>query len=91
MADTKKHIRERSCISCGAKASKLGLMRLVRNADGSVSFDPTGKVSGRGAYVCSSACLEQAVPARLERALKTKISAENATSLLGAVSVFEAQ
>ena len=43
--------RERTCISCGAKSDKLTLMRIVRRADGSVEFDPTGRIPGRGAYV----------------------------------------
>lgn len=73
--DTRQKIR--TCIGCGAKSSKVQLLRVVRAADGSVSFDKTGRAAGRGAYVCSSKCLEDAVKKqKFNRALKTKVSQE---------------
>ena len=73
-----KTIRLRTCVSCGGKEDKRGLLRLVRKADGSVGFDPTGRCPGRGAYVCSFACFKRAVAGkRLNRALKTRISEED--------------
>jgi len=42
---------------------KRELVRLVLPAEGPVQVDPTGKRSGRGAYICRSAgttCLDQA-------------------------------
>jgi len=37
-------------------------MRVVRDADGHVALDPTGKRAGRGAYLCHDpACWEQAL------------------------------
>jgi len=49
------------------------MTRVVRGTDGSVDVDPTGKRSGRGAYVCRQpTCWEQALKRRaLDRALKT--------------------
>lgn len=91
MTNPTTHKRERSCICCGAKAGKQELLRIVRTAAGGVAFDPTGKAAGRGAYVCSAACLENATPARLARALKTNISADEASSLIDAVKAFNAQ
>ena len=79
------HTHERTCISCGAKTSKSSLYRIVRTKDNGVSFDVTGRAAGRGAYVCSPTCLEQAQPARLERALKTKVSAEDARAVAEAL------
>ena len=36
-------------------------MRVVRAADGTISLDPTGRLPGRGAYLCrDAACWEQA-------------------------------
>ncbi|MFR5090637.1 MAG: YlxR family protein [Adlercreutzia equolifaciens] len=32
----------------------------MRNGEGLVSFDPTGHLAGRGAYVCSEDCLAAA-------------------------------
>lgn len=67
-----KHIPVRMCISCRRTDAKRDFFRLVRDADGRVAVDPTGKRAGRGAYLCqSSACWEQAIKRRgLERALR---------------------
>ncbi len=48
-----KHIPERLCISCRTSTPKRGLIRLVRSTDGRVVVDTTGKLNGRGAYVCA--------------------------------------
>ena len=53
-------------------------MRVVRTPDGSVVADPTGRLAGRGAYVChQEACREQAVTkGALSRALHTAVPAD---------------
>ena len=67
----------RTCIGCGEKSSKMQLLRVVRSSDGSVFFDKTGRAAGRGAYVCSIECLNNAVKKqKFNRALKTKVSQE---------------
>jgi predicted RNA-binding protein YlxR (DUF448 family) len=40
-------------VACREGNAKRALVRLVRQADGSVVVDPTGKLAGRGAYLCS--------------------------------------
>jgi len=47
----------------------------VRTADGSVIIDPTGRMPGRGAYVCDQeSCRTQAITkGALGRALKTPL------------------
>ncbi len=71
--------RQRSCIGCGQKFSKDHLMRIVRCRDGSVQFDRTGRVPGRGAYVCSRKCFDDAWKARkLQRALKMNVETDDA-------------
>ncbi len=66
--------KQRTCIACGKQAGKGELLRIVRASDGSAAFDGTGRAAGRGAYVCSAACLASAVKAhKLERALRTKL------------------
>ncbi|MGB9866913.1 MAG: RNase P modulator RnpM [Bacillota bacterium] len=62
----------RSCVGCGARKPKRELIRVVRMPDGQVVVDPTGKKSGRGAYICASgSCLMEAVKsARLSKALE---------------------
>jgi predicted RNA-binding protein YlxR (DUF448 family) len=54
---------------------KRELIRVVRNKDGEVSLDKTGKKPGRGAYICPNAeCLKKAKKAkRLEKSLAVKI------------------
>jgi uncharacterized protein len=66
-----KHVPVRMCIACRRPDAKRGLVRLVRDADGHVTVDPTGKRAGRGAYLCHNpACWEQALKRQgLERAL----------------------
>jgi predicted RNA-binding protein YlxR (DUF448 family) len=73
---------QRTCVSCGTTTNKRELVRIVRTANGVVA-DPTGKLAGRGAYICHEPkCWEQAVKkGRLERSLKTKISTEDAAAL----------
>ena len=57
---------------------KKGLLRVVRAKDGDISIDPTGKKSGRGAYICRDmGCFEAARKKHsLERSLKCEISAD---------------
>lgn len=67
-----KHVPLRTCVACRHSDAKRGLFRLVRDADGRVAVDPTGKRAGRGAYLCHNpACWEQALKRRgIERALR---------------------
>ena len=82
-----RNIRQRSCIGCGVQDDKQRLLRIVRASQGAVSFDPTGKAAGRGAYVCSSACLAKAGKTRkLERALRTGVSKEDFERIAGEIA-----
>jgi predicted RNA-binding protein YlxR (DUF448 family) len=60
------------------------LVRIVRTPEGGVEVDPTGKRSGRGAYLCPTPdCWRLAVQkGRLDRALKTSVSASAKEALL---------
>lgn len=73
-----KKIPQRMCTGCGEMKPKKELIRVVKNKEGEVSMDLTGKKSGRGAYVCKNQeCLEKAYKTkRLERNLETKIDDE---------------
>lgn len=42
------------CVVCRQMKPKLSLLRVVKNKDGDVIYDPTGKAPGRGAYICAS-------------------------------------
>ena len=69
-----RHVPQRTCVACRRTDAKRGLLRLVRDAEGRVALDPTGKRNGRGAYLCHSpACWEQALKRKgLERALRVE-------------------
>lgn len=79
-----RHIPERRCISCGQRAPKRQLTRIVRTPQGTVHADDTGKSSGRGAYLCGSlACWERGVrKGGLERNLQVAIGQQDRDSLL---------
>lgn len=57
---------------------KKELIRIVKNKEGEISIDKTGKKPGRGAYICHSIeCLEKAIKAkRIERSFSQKIDDE---------------
>lgn len=46
-----KKMPERTCVVTKEKTLKKDLLRVVRNKDGEVIVDLTGKVNGRGAYL----------------------------------------
>jgi uncharacterized protein len=68
----------RSCIACRTSGNKIGLVRVVRTPAGDVSVDATGKMAGRGAYLCASPqCLSRAIKEkRLSRALRIEVPPE---------------
>ena len=73
-----RHIPQRTCVACRQTGAKRQLVRVVRAPDGSVTIDPSGKKSGRGAYLCDSPECWQAALKRgvLPRALKLEIIPE---------------
>lgn len=42
---------QRKCIVTNEMKPKQSMIRIVRNKEGEVSIDPTGKKNGRGAYM----------------------------------------
>ncbi|EIJ79622.1 RNase P modulator RnpM [Bacillus methanolicus] len=46
-----KKVPMRKCVATGEMKPKKELVRIVRSKEGVVSIDPTGKKSGRGAYL----------------------------------------
>jgi uncharacterized protein len=62
-------------VACRTARPKRDLQRIVRTPDGRVVFDPTGRLNGRGAYVCAgSECLTNAIKkGALTRALETQL------------------
>lgn len=56
-----KKIPLRRCNGCNQQKDKRELIRIVRNNEGQISLDLTGKAPGRGAYICNDIeCLKKA-------------------------------
>lgn len=70
-----KKIPMRKCIACQENKPKKDLVRVVNNADQGVKVDLTGKLNGRGAYLCADLdCIGRAQKGnKLKHALKTEI------------------
>jgi len=73
-----RKIPQRMCVGCREMKNKRELLRVVRTPEGNIEIDPSGKKSGRGAYICPDPeCLNLAVKGkRLQKALEHEISAE---------------
>ena len=67
----------RKCTGCLEMKDKKELIRVVRDQEGGVSIDRTGKKSGRGAYICPSLeCIRKAVKHKgFERSFKQAVPA----------------
>lgn len=70
-----RKIPQRMCVGCREMKNKKLLQRVVRTPEGEILIDPSGKKSGRGAYLCASTnCLNNAIKGkRLQKALETNI------------------
>ena len=57
-----KKIPQRTCIGCKEKKEKRELIRIVKDKEGNITLDRTGRSNGRGAYICDNIqCLEKAI------------------------------
>ena len=84
-SDKLKKVPFRTCMGCNGKKAKNELIRIVKNKDNVIAIDKTGKLEGRGAYICNSvACLDKVIKSkRLDKALETEISKEIYDNLRG--------
>ncbi len=73
-----KKIPQRKCVGCMLMKEKNELIRIVRNLDEDFVIDKTGKMNGRGAYLCKSKdCLKLAQKRKaFERSFKAAIPKE---------------
>ena len=81
---TNKKVPLRKCVVTGEMLPKKSMIRIVRSKEGVVSVDPTGKMSGRGAYVSKSEEVVEMARKKnsLERQLEVKIPDEIYEELL---------
>ena len=72
-----RHVPERSCVICGTKTAKRDLVRVVMTPLGECRVDETGKLAGRGAYLCHRPeCWHRAVTSdRLQHSLRHEVGA----------------
>ncbi len=70
-----KKIPQRQCMGCRERKAKRELIRIVRGTDGNVTVDFSGKLNGRGAYICPDPqCLRKSQKSKaLDRSLETPI------------------
>ena len=69
---------QRTCIGCRLTKDKKALIRIVRTPEGEILTDESGKMNGRGAYICPDpACLQKALSGKsLAKSLHAEISPE---------------
>ena len=84
MKNTRKHIPQRTCVTCRKVKAKRELIRLVCSSDGRVEVDISGKKAGRGAYLCQTwECWGMGLKGgRLEYTLRTKLTQDNREQLI---------
>ena len=80
-----KNIPNRTCIGCNEIKPKKELIRIVKNKEGNIFVDKTGKANGRGAYLCDDIeCLEKAIKTKkLERTFEVAIESKIYEDLRG--------
>ncbi len=85
---TVKKIPMRMCTGCHEMKPKKELIRVVKTPEGEIKLDFTGKLNGRGAYVCNCAeCFKKAKKQNsLSRAFGMSVSAEVYDNLEKALS-----
>ncbi len=72
-----KKIPVRQCVGCGEMKNKKEMLRVLKTAEGEILLDTTGKLNGRGAYLCKDKeCLKKAIKHKgLERSFKMGLEA----------------
>ncbi len=61
-----KKVPIRTCIACRTAKPKKELVRIVKNSNGEIFLDKTGKANGRGAYICNDIqCFEKLKKSKL--------------------------
>lgn len=88
---TTKKTPMRMCTGCREMKPKRELIRIVRVSEDDIRLDTTGKLNGRGAYICKCAeCLQKAKRSNaLSRAFETQVSQDIYNSLERALSSVE--
>ena len=83
-----KKIPQRTCIGCKEKKEKRELIRIVKDKEGNITLDRTGRSNGSGAYICDNIqCLEKAIKTKaLARTFEMEIEETVYNELRGVIS-----
>lgn len=83
-----KKVPLRRCVVTNERLPKKELIRIVKNKEGEVFVDPTGKANGRGAYIKkSNEAIDLAIKKKvLNRVLEAEIQEELYEELRGYVN-----
>lgn len=78
-----KKTPQRMCVGCQQMKDKSELARVVRNEKNEITVDLTGKMNGRGAYLCRNIeCVEKARKSRkLSKAFSAQVRDDVYTAL----------
>ena len=73
-----RKIPQRKCVACNEHGDKKKLMRIVKNKEGEIFLDPTGKANGRGTYIhLAEECIEKSIKTKaIERSIKAELPAD---------------
>lgn len=54
-------VKTRQCAGCGEYRDAREMFRIVRTPEKEIVFDPSGRMNGRGVYLCrNNSCIEKA-------------------------------
>ncbi|MBR4395706.1 MAG: YlxR family protein [Eubacteriaceae bacterium] len=84
-----KNVPMRTCVICRKVSEKRDLLRIVRVPEGGMQVDPTGKMNGRGAYICRSGeCLKNVKDMKkLANALSVQADNESLEELMQEIQI----
>lgn len=71
------------CVSCKTRADKKDLLRVVLSPSGEIAYDPSGRLPGRGSYLCKKReCIMTELKAhRLSKGLRHNIGEEELSAV----------
>ena len=73
-----KKLPQRTCMGCNLKKDKKELIKIVKNSKGEIKLDITGKMEGRGTYICNNEeCLNKVIKnKRINKVFEKEITKE---------------
>ncbi len=85
-----KRAPQRTCVGCNVSKDKKDLIRIVDTEEG-LRLDVTGKMNGRGVYVCpNKECIALAQKKNgIKRSLKKNIDNEEISALFEELTAYE--